>query len=127
MIRSTPLRWSALLALQVILILATGCNDSKPYFTPEVEARDLAYGKTVYDVHGCSRCHSINGVGGNVGPDLTHVGKKHSSITKEGSNWLYTQINAPKSHDPSSRMPAYKGKMLDEDIGFLAEYLGSLK
>lgn len=113
--------WIALLVLQAILVTAAGCNDSKPFFTPEREAEDLAYGKQMYHDNNCARCHCIAGVGGHVGPDLTHVGAKYSQ------EWLYTQINSPTSHNPSSHMPAFKDKMLDGSIQFLAVYLYRLK
>jgi len=124
---SPPRRWTALLALQAVLVTATGCNDTKPYFTPERQAEDIAYGKKMYSENGCSRCHSINGVGEHVGPDLTHIGVKHNNDTVEGGNWLYKQISEPNSHNPSSPMPAYKDKMDNGSISKLTDYLGSLK
>jgi len=40
---------------------------------------DAAAGKRVYDTKGaCARCHSINQLGGNIGPDLTQVGRRRS-------------------------------------------------
>jgi len=33
-------------------------------------------GEAVYKTQGCLTCHVINGVGEQVGPDLTHVGKE---------------------------------------------------
>lgn len=38
---------------------------------------DPAAGKSIYEGKGqCSACHSINGEGGNLGPDLTDVGRR---------------------------------------------------
>ena len=47
---------------------------------------DAAAGKAVYDTKGgCARCHSINQLGGNIGPDLTQVGRRRSLIFLEES------------------------------------------
>jgi putative membrane-bound dehydrogenase-like protein len=43
---------------------------------------DIASGKKIfYDLNGvaCSRCHRMNGEGGEVGPDLSDVGKKYGT------------------------------------------------
>src|SRR5258708_100660 len=40
---------------------------------------DAAAGKAIYDTKGgCARCHSINQLGGIIGPDLTQVGRRRS-------------------------------------------------
>jgi len=133
-LRSIPLRWTTLLALSAVLISSLGCVDPcrpKESFA-EMQAKEIEWGKKTYHDNGCSRCHSINGAGGNVGPDLTHVGKKryansHEAATDENWNWFYKQISDPKSHHSSSHMPAYKGKIDDDSLCFLINYLGSLK
>jgi cytochrome c oxidase cbb3-type subunit III len=35
---------------------------------------DPEKGKGVYDASGCATCHMVNGVGGDLGPDLTGIG-----------------------------------------------------
>ena len=35
---------------------------------------DPEKGKAVYDAKGCASCHMVNGVGGDLGPDLTGIG-----------------------------------------------------
>ena len=40
---------------------------------------DPSAGKTVYDTKGgCASCHTVNNVGGIIGPDLTQVGRRRS-------------------------------------------------
>ena len=36
-------------------------------------------------------------------------------------------IRDPKSHTPDSRMPPFEGKIEEDDLRALAEYLASLK
>lgn len=41
--------------------------------------RNFQQGKDMYNAITCSRCHSIRGEGGNVGPDLTQLGTRFST------------------------------------------------
>jgi putative heme-binding domain-containing protein len=46
--------------------------------SPEPITGDPAAGVLVYQHHGCTGCHTIDGQGGVLGPDLTGVGAKRS-------------------------------------------------
>ena len=69
----------------------------------------------------CTRCHSINGVGG--GRDLSHVGANPQHTVE----WLIAFIKDPQSQKPGTRMPAFAGKIPDSDLQSLAIYLAGLK
>ena len=89
-------------------------------------------GASLFSSEGCIACHTINGEGGSVGPDLSHVGSKRSL------SWIKTQITNPSAHfaDGSSVtvngksymaiMPGHK-HMEASDLNALAKYLESLK
>ncbi len=53
---------------------------------------DPVKGKEVYAANGCATCHSIDGVGGTVGPQLTVIGRErapsylHSFLLDPGKN-----------------------------------------
>ncbi|MCL4322072.1 MAG: cytochrome c [Deltaproteobacteria bacterium] len=91
-----------------------------------------ASGASLFSSEGCIACHTINGEGGSVGPDLSHVGSKRSL------SWIKTQITNPSAHfaDGSSVtvngksymaiMPGHK-HMEASDLNALAKYLESLK
>ena len=57
------------------------------------------------------------------GPDLGKVGQDSAHTV----DWLKAYIRNPKSQKPESRMPGFEGKIKDEDLQSLAEYLASLK
>jgi nitric oxide reductase subunit C len=80
----------------------------------------ISIGEAVYKAQGCSACHMIAGVGGKVGPDLSHVGKLRDS------KWIEEQLRNPKSHNPQSIMPSFS-KLSEKDIGDLAGYLAGLR
>lgn len=77
-------------------------------------------GETLFKAHGCSSCHSIGGIGGHIGPDLTHVGSRRSK------QWIEEQLEDPRSHNPNSIMPSFKD-LSHKDIEDLVNYLAELK
>jgi cytochrome c oxidase cbb3-type subunit III len=46
---------------------------------PEPATGDLAAGALVYQKNGCASCHSIDGKGGALGPDLSDIGAKRAA------------------------------------------------
>ena len=80
----------------------------------------ISPGEAVYKAQGCSACHTIAGVGGKVGPDLSKVGGKRDET------WIEAQIKDPKSHNPQSIMPDFS-KLSSKDIDDLANYLAGLR
>jgi cbb3-type cytochrome oxidase cytochrome c subunit len=53
---------------------------------------------------------------GKVGGDLAHT-----------VDWLMAYIRNPKATKAGSKMPSFEGKIKDDDLRALAEYLASLK
>jgi len=81
---------------------------------------DVRKGQELYQTHGCAACHKIDGQGGVAGPDLSDEGDKGRS-----RDWLAAQIRDPKSHTPSSIMPA-SPSLGQAELQSLADYLLSL-
>ncbi len=79
-----------------------------------------APGEAVFRAEGCSACHTLGGVGGHVGPDLSHVGARRSK------QWIEAQLQNPKSHDPNSIMPSF-GKLPAKDMADLVDYLAAMQ
>jgi Ca2+-binding EF-hand superfamily protein/cytochrome c2 len=57
------------------------------------------------------------------GPDLGKVGQDPDHTV----DWFKAYIQNPKSKKPDARMPSFVGKIKDDDLNALAEYLASLK
>jgi cytochrome c oxidase subunit 2 len=101
---------------------------------PAAPAADAAsgLGAQAFARAGCIECHTIRfgatGVGGHIGPDLTHVGSRRTLAAGTLPNTLGTMagwIGNPQAIKPGNKMPAVP---LDaESLRALAAYLESLK
>jgi len=69
----------------------------------------------------CVNCHIVDGVGGKDGPELTHVGRKHDALS------IAQRLVDPTMVDPMAEMPAFGGKISEEDIKLIAGWLASRK
>ncbi len=84
-----------------------------------VGGKELSAGQLVYQTQGCSNCHSINGIGGTSGPDLSKVGIKHDK------DWFIGHFKDPQKYVKNSAMPAISAT--DEEIDQLTAYMLTLK
>ncbi len=91
-------------------------------------------GKYLFHYYNCDDCHSINGVGGTLGPSLSNYGNIIPDF-----NWTVKQIENPDSHfkrgDKISInnktyyviMPSYNHIIPKNQVDKIAAYLESLK
>ena len=77
-------------------------------------------GATIFSQQGCFACHTVHGQGGSIGPNLSNIGAQGLSRA-----WLTQQIHDPKSHDPSTAMPAFDS-LSSQQTGHLVDFLESL-
>ena len=88
--------------------------------------------------NGCFRCHTVNQVRGPVGsgddednnplrrgagPELGTAG----AAPQRTVEWFMAFIRNPRSKIPTTKMPSFEGKINEQDLRALAEYLASLK
>jgi len=109
------------LLLSVSALVLSGC--SEPVGPAGTDPEPL------YQFH-CAKCHARAGepngpnLGGSKGPDLSHIGSA-SGMTVD---WLTEYITEPQSKRPKVRvMPAFGGKMSQEQIRSLSEWLAAKK
>lgn len=96
---------------------------------PPVEA-----GQRVFETRGCTQCHSVDGSAG-IGPTLAgSFGKQETMASGETvtveENYLRESILRPKAkvvagYEPV--MPTYEGRLDEDEIRVLIEYIKSLK
>jgi mono/diheme cytochrome c family protein len=121
-------RWLMAFVLLGLVGGTTGCNkktgggDPPPPVVPS-GSPPASGPKGLFDVH-CAKCHVIDGSSKKgKGPDLSHVGSEPGRTAE----WLADHIRDPKSHKPTSTMPAFGGKLDHEQIQALADFLAGLK
>ena len=68
--------------------------------------------------YGCDGCHRINGMGGEVGPDLSVVGFRLQT------RWISRWLSNPQVVKPETKMPNFR--LPDRDIKAITLYLKSL-
>lgn len=103
--------------------------EAAPARAPETPAAER--GAELFRQSGCGACHAVRGTGarGAIGPDLTHVGNRHSlaAATLPNTQETFADWIANNQHiKPENRMPAY-GIFADDQLADLAAYLEGLK
>jgi ubiquinol-cytochrome c reductase cytochrome b subunit len=69
----------------------------------------------------CANCHTIDGGGGNEGPDLTRAGEKRDA------KWLQTWISDPEAVDDEAQMPSFGERLSPEELSAVSNYLAARK
>lgn len=54
-------------------------EEAVPLFEKELSGRNFENGKAMFTAATCASCHKMNGEGGNVGPDLSQLGKRFTA------------------------------------------------
>ncbi len=86
----------------------------------EERTKQAELGKRLYvDKYGCNGCHSLNDVGGLVGPALDRAGFRLNGT------WIYRWIRNPQSMKKHTRMPNLG--INDADARALTYYLDTLR
>ena len=77
-----------------------------------------AEGRRLFEEKGCFGCHSIGGKGGNIGPALDVVAKRHNP------DWIVAHFQNPQAVSPGTVMPQFN--FTEQQIRALTEFLLSL-
>ena len=90
----------------------TGGGATEGGATTEAPTGDAAAGKQVFESAGCVACHTLADAGstGTVGPNLDDA--------KPPATLVVTRVT-----DGAGAMPSFKGKLTDEQIKELADYV----
>jgi cytochrome c oxidase subunit II len=104
-------------------------DQAAPSVVPGDEA--LERGQALFLATGCGGCHAVRGTeaDGGIGPDLTHLGSRHSLAAATLPNTpeaIAAFITNNQHIKPENRMPEY-GIFTPEELADLSAYLGSLK
>ena len=89
--------------------------------TPSGPSPQVQAGFQAFRVH-CLHCHKVNGVGGQIGPELNAGARP--AVSRERA-WLQKWIGAPEEVRPNTRMPALNPALPEREqpIDALIAYL----
>jgi mono/diheme cytochrome c family protein len=110
---------SVRLAVAVAGLLLMGSLDAawaQPVFSP---SQDPLAGSRVFGAKGCVKCHSINGVGGKVGPDLARVLKPRSFYDVATAMWNHLPRMAERMKQLGITRPQLTAQEAGDLVGFL--------
>lgn len=119
-------RWSArrpMLATGILAVLVFATLEVTGALTAPAQPAGeedvlIQEGRDVYQQVNCSYCHSINGIGGNIGPDLGNVGEDLSQ------QQIVEYLQNPHAMVPETLHP--KLLFTNEELAALVAYLETL-
>jgi cytochrome c oxidase subunit 2 len=98
---------------------------------PEPATDEQRRGRELFVAAGCGACHTVRGTpaAGVIGPDLTHVGSRHSiaaGMLPNNAGTLGAWIASSQHLKPGNRMPSFRA-LEGAQLRAVATYLESLK
>jgi mono/diheme cytochrome c family protein len=104
------------LAVAVLLLWA-----SQPAFAQErwgLTQNALA-GSQVFGSKGCVKCHSVNGLGGTLGPDLGHIAERRSLYDLTATMWNHLPRMEERMQELGIERPQLSGREAGDLVAFL--------
>lgn len=107
-------------AVGIIMLAAAAASAQAPPFGPTGEAPIV--GARVFGSKGCVKCHSVNGLGGKVGPDLGRISPPRSFYDLAASLWNH----APRMADRMRELGIPRPRLDGHEAGGLVAFLYTL-
>ena len=97
---------------------SAAAEPSKAGRTPQI-----AQGKSAFQANGCGGCHAVGGGGGRMGPNLSRIGSSPGRTRDR----LIQYVRNPRASNRNARMPGFAGRIGEDDLQALGDYLASLR
>ena len=81
--------------------------------------QDPAAGSRVFDAKGCVKCHSLNGSGGKIGPDLARVSRPHTFYDLAAAMWNHLPRMTERMKQLGITRPQLDSDEAKNLVGFL--------
>jgi mono/diheme cytochrome c family protein len=99
-----------------VLIAPLGAVSAQPVTSP---SQDPLAGSRVFGSKGCVKCHSVNGVGGKVAPDLARAMRPRSFVDLATAMWNHLPQMAERMMQLGITRPQIDSKEAGDLVGFL--------
>ena len=109
----------AVVVAGLLLIVSLDAAWAQPVFSP---SQDPLAGSRVFGAKGCVKCHSINGVGGKVGPDLARSLRPRSFYDVATAMWNHL----PRMADRMTQLGITRPQLTSQEAGDLVGFLYTL-
>lgn len=86
---------------------------------------DPARGRAVFTNKGCIRCHSVNGKGGTVGPDLARSEAVLSPVEAARLMWHHAPLMEARMKELGISWPLFEGNEMADLLAYLTSLPGS--
>jgi mono/diheme cytochrome c family protein len=106
-------------AAAVLLLYPLGPALAQPLFSP---TQDPIAGSRVFGAKRCVQCHSVNGVGGKIGPDLGRIPRPRSFYDLAAAMWDHL----PKMAERMEQFGIHRPYLNPEETGDLIAFLYTL-
>lgn len=110
--------------LLMVLIMTLGCLFSRDVAAQETTGftQNALAGSQVFGSKGCVKCHSVNGLGGTVGPDLGHIARRRSFYELAATMWNHV----PRMGEAMREHGIERPQMSEREAGDLIAFLFTL-
>lgn len=107
-------RW--VFVIVALVLLPEGTARGQPVLD---RSQDPVAGARVFGAKGCVKCHSINGLGGKVGPDLARISRPHTFFDLGADMWNHLNKMVPRMQQLGIDRPRLNATELGDLVGFL--------
>jgi mono/diheme cytochrome c family protein len=105
-----------MLLLGTVAIALVAVAIAQPLFSA---TQDPIAGSRVFGAKGCVKCHSVNGTGGKIGPDLAKIARPHTFYDLGATLWNHASVMARWMRQLGIARPQLDAREMGDLVAFL--------